>query len=96
MLLRQRRNHLLVVTMPEEKSFARIDHHVVAEIGAGRHQSAPFRGALSVATRLAGQEHFSRPEPANMQRTDRPSPCFLYIQIASAVRALSDQGPEHH
>ncbi len=39
-LLRQLRNYLLFVTMPEEKGFARIDHHVVTEVGTGRHQSA--------------------------------------------------------
>ena len=93
---RQLRNHLLFVTMPEEKGFARIDHHVVAEVGTGRHQSAQFLAALSVAARLAGQEHFARPEGANMQCTDRPSPCFLYIQIASAVGALRNRGSERH
>ena len=60
--------------MPEKKCFARIDHHIEAEVGAGSHQGAQFFGAIGMGAWFANQEHFPCPEPTHVQRTDRAGP----------------------
>ena len=86
--LRQLGNHFLFVTMLEKKGLARIDYHLVAEVGARWHQRAKFFGAIRVTAWLAGQEHFPRPEPAKVHGTDRASSCFAHLQIASAAGTI--------
>lgn len=82
--------------MPEEKGFARINHHVVAEVGTGRHQGAKFFGAIRMAALLTDHKHFPCMDPTNVQRTDGPAACFLDLQLTFTGRTLRDRGSELH
>ena len=74
--LRQFGHYFSFVAMAQEESLCRMDHNVVAEVGARRHQGAQFLRAIGMATLPADHEHFSRPNPTHVQRADCPDPCF--------------------
>ena len=95
-LLLEFRDHFLFVAMPKQQGFAGINHHVVAEVGTGWNQRAKFFGAIRVATWLAAQEHFPRPELANVQRDEFSHPCFADLEFATATGAVRHRGPELH
>ena len=95
-VLRQFRDHFLFVAMPKQQGFAGINHHVVAEVRPGWNQRAKFFGAIGVTTWLAAQEHFPRPELANVPRDELSHPCFADLEFATATGAVRHRGPELH
>jgi hypothetical protein len=87
---------ILDPAMPQEKSLADKDQHVVTENAAGGYQSAQGLGPMDggVGAVRAVEKGLVRRETAQMKRSDRFGPSFVDLERGMAIEARGLRGPK--